>query len=1065
MNKVHRAAWTGLLIPLVIGLIVWAASFPAHAAAATAAPGIDIVVVVDDSGSMATCWPWWGPPRSEPCPESQNPPSDPRNLRYDAVRLLVQLANDEDQLSVVRFASTAEDVTGQLRPVGSPAGRNGLIDAIRPPTDYAANGGYTRLDLALARAEQILAADAKTESRPRYVLLLTDGVPTQPGDVPSQAEPVQHAMSALHELGAQVLPVVLCNDKAGCPDDSFIRGNIGRAPEQAKTPADLLQVFSSLLAQMEPGLHVLAQGNGTELTFNIRPEHGAQRLVIVAGKDDLQALTRDGSPVPVSSAYQGDNILVNAVDAAGLAAGKWTVQTQGSGAFVVVQTQTYPDLIFPPSSIPGSSAAPIYVPAGKPVALLAKIVGPGSTEPLHLDDGTVLQPYGGPGGPLWTVLPGATNGFTLQVGDDKAPLQIQRSFSLQARADLPTVLPVSPTAASPCAAGAACPLRVAFGPGAEVAELQGMVYVSDESAGGKLVYSGPMICTGRECADEARGFQRLDGHHYTVRFFVQARSAGVLFGDWAETTLAVAPAVHLQGLAGTLDLETQPASGWPVTVTSGTIEDLGQLHANIALTRTEDNAPVPDARVHFSAGLRATGQQTATLRVVLPDALRPGNYRGQITFAVDRPPAGNQVLLPAPIPVSLALARPAVEVQSSTVDFGSVLFSTSPNFRIDRSASIIVAYNETPFQIVPTLSQSNCQGLSVVAGEPAPQGDHSQVALTLRSSGPISPQTCSGTITLNGPSEDYEIQSNRTITWRLVVPTAEWQLVGIERAGSTVSDLAFGNIGRPGDRGSAVLLIRYTGQPPFSLDLLDLQGQADRGSATISKSDLELATGNITARPGEAGLYSVPVDLVVGRSLPQRSQGAAWFYGTDYSGKVHVDIAGLPNSSSLEVSFRLHNPGWTQRHIAPFYTLMWPGLLTYPVSILLPLVLFAFIWLRKKDADVERYLQGANGAPFPVDVADGEGAPAPTPTGAPAAPRRDATAAGRTSVQSSPGRAASKQVPRRPTRPSERPVGHAGTTPGLTPAPRPPAAESRRPERPASPPSRPPRSRGTNKAQ
>ena len=169
---------------------------------------------------------------------------------------------------------------------------------------------------------------------------------------------------------------MLCNDKAGCPDDSFVRQTMGRTPEQARTPADLLQVFSSLLAQMKPGLHVLDQGNGSsQLEFNIRPEHGAERLVIVAGKDGLQALKRDGSPIPVSSAYQGDNILVNVVDAQGLAAGKWTVQTQGSGAFAVVQTQTYPDLTFPPSSIPGSSAAPLYVPAGKPVALLAQSRG------------------------------------------------------------------------------------------------------------------------------------------------------------------------------------------------------------------------------------------------------------------------------------------------------------------------------------------------------------------------------------------------------------------------------------------------------------------------------------------------------------------------------------------------------------------------------------------------------------------------------------------------------------------------------------------------------------------
>ena len=177
--------------------------------------------------------------------------------------------------------------------------------------------------------------------------------------------------------------------------------------------------------------------------------------------------------------------------------------------------------------------------------------------------------------------------------------------------------------------------------------------------------------------------------------------------------------------------------------------------------------------------------------------------------------------------------------------------------------------------------------------------------LTLRSSGPVRPQTCTGTITLNGPSEDYEIQANRTIGWRLVVPEVEWQLVGIERAGGRASDLAFGNIGRPGDRGSAVLLIRYTGQPPFSLDLLDLQGQADRGQATISESDVELVTGqHRRAQPGEPGVYRVPVELVAEPLAAPASHGLpAWLSGTDYSGKFRMDIAGLPNGQSARGRF------------------------------------------------------------------------------------------------------------------------------------------------------------------
>ena len=485
-----------------------------------------------------------------------------------------------------------------------------------------------------------------------------------------------------------------------------------------------------------------------------------------------------------------------------------------------------------------------------------------------------------------------------------------------------------------------------------------------------------------------------------------------------------------------------------------------------------------DAQVVFAAGLAASGQQTGTLRVNLPAALRPGNYKGQITFTVDRPPAGSQVLLPAPIPVALALARPAVQVESSTVDFGSVLFDTSANFRISQPATITVSFNETPFQIVPALSQSTCEGLSVAAGEPATQGGKTQVPLVLRSSGPVRPQTCTGTIALNGPSEDYEIQANRTIGWRLVVPEVEWQLVGIERGGGRASDMAFGNIGRPGDRGSVVLLIRYTGQPPFSLDLLDLQGQADRGQVTISESDVELVTGSVSAQPGEAGVYRVPVELVASRSLPHLTRSATWLLGTDYSGKFHMDIAGLPNGNPLEVGFRLHNPGWTQRYIAPFYTLIWPGVVTYPLSIIVPLVLLAFVSLRKKDADVERFLRSTSGQSSAAEADDDGMTPGGAPVSAPGAPLL--AAAARASSPTESRRATRNPVPRRPTRPGEgspghgastpgptsapRQTGHGASTPGPTSAPRQPAPAAQRAARPASPPSRPRRSKGTTNA-
>ena len=425
----------GLSPALVCGLILLLAS-PLGAFAQEAAPaaaGIDVVIVLDDSGSMATCWPWSGSPRPDNCLASQNPPSDPHDLRYSAARLLTQLASDEDRVAIVRFNAETQDIIGRLQPAGNRNNRQSLLESVQPPNDYERAGGYTRIDLGLGRAVQILKT-AEGPARPRYVILLTDGVPTQEGSRP-QDQAIKQSVAELEGLGAQVFPVFLCNEKAGCPDDSFVKRTMGKVPDKAKTADELLQVFSAVFAKMKPDLHVVDRRNAAgDIEFKIREAHGAQQLVVVAENGGLAALKRDGNPETISRAYQDPNILMNVVEAGKLAPGVWTVTTKGDSSFVVAQTATVPELVYPPPSVPGSAAAPHYVPTGKPVLVMAKVAGPGNSEPLRLNDTTLLEPIA-PGDPMrWVVLPGGAGDLTLQVGEDATPLQIRRSFHVETRA-------------------------------------------------------------------------------------------------------------------------------------------------------------------------------------------------------------------------------------------------------------------------------------------------------------------------------------------------------------------------------------------------------------------------------------------------------------------------------------------------------------------------------------------------------------------------------------------------------------------------------------------------------
>ncbi len=50
------------------------------------------------------------------------------------------------------------------------------------------------------------------------------------------------------------------------------------------------------------------------------------------------------------------------------------------------------------------------------------------------------------------------------------------------------------------------------------------------------------------------------------------------------------------------------------------------------------------------------------------------------------------------LPVSISVARPLVRLESQAVDFGEVLFDTSPNFRLDRESFIPLAFTGKAFQ-------------------------------------------------------------------------------------------------------------------------------------------------------------------------------------------------------------------------------------------------------------------------------------------------------------------------------------------------------------------------------
>jgi hypothetical protein len=907
---------------------------------------IDVVVVLDDSGSMATCWPWprdGGQPFAPPCGgSSNNPPSDPGELRYSAARLLLQLAGDGDRIAVIRFDSTAEGVgeLGALQPAGDATNRQRLAASLLAPNDYLRRG-YTRIDLGLQAANELLQG-AREAGRNQYVLLLTDGEPSGPQGFGGQGEEIRSLVATLNDAGVLVFPVVLCNATAGCAGE-FLREQLPdlRASEAA-TAQDLLRVFSELFAAMKPDLSVIT-GSGGALQLTTRAEHGVRKLALVTARDGLTALQRDNQPVLAQQMLNDPTIAINIVEGEALAPGRWQAEMSDAGGFAVVQTDSYPQLLNPPPSLANTPASVRYFPAGKPLLLLARSGGPGASEPLLLDSETQLQPFAQ--SELKTLLlndpPPILN---LQLGADQAPLQLVRSFRLEARRDLPRLEVFSPLDdATGIRADGHAVLQVGFSGGVEVQSLAATVFVTDESnadsdtrgASGTLVYEAAMTCTDRLCTDE--NFVPSDGRSYEITYVLQAQRDGVRFSDWGQAALGLKPAVQVRGLPNPIDLATMPPTGWPVEISSATIEEIGALSAALALKRAGTEEAVRGVSLDFESDVPETGVVTGAIRIDGLDTLRPGEYTGELTFKATRPNGQAidvQIRPGALLPVTFTVPRPLALFDSQFADFGELLFDTSPNFRLDQELLLPVNFAGKRFPITASLHDSSCTDLRLTTGDIREHEGQLVLPVQLGSSGPVLPATCTGAIQLSGPDNDFDVFPQE-LPWQMRINDVEWSVIS--------GSLDLGDLQDAGARVEAMLRIRFNGKTPFIMEMRELNATAETpsGQVLLTSGELEMSPVEINGPPTDTGVYEVPVTLIARQAIPHDPLRGAF-----YAGEATLGIVGLSGKAQT-VSFQLRSPSLAQRYlfpyVAPVYARLPWALCAWPLTLLTLLILVARI--------------------------------------------------------------------------------------------------------------------------
>ncbi|MEZ4732121.1 MAG: vWA domain-containing protein [Caldilineaceae bacterium] len=932
---------------------------------------IDVVVVLDDSGSMATCWPWPqnAPPFNPPCGyPSENPPSDPEELRYSAARLLLQLADDNDRLAVVRFDNLAGGVgdLGVLQPVGAGENRRRLTESLQAPDEYFTRG-YTRIDLGLQSAIDLLNG-AREPGRSQYIILLTDGEPSQPSGSVSQKERVTAQIEEMNAAGVSVFPVVLCNPTAGCAGE-FLKARFAESGvREAASAQDLVRVFSEIFATMKSDRSVLSGRNAQgALQFNTRAPHGVRKIALVTPRGGLVSLQREQQPVLPQTVLNDPNIDVNWLEGEALEAGVWTAETSDFSGFAVVQTNSYPELLNPPPSIATSPASVRYYPAGKPLLLIARSSGPGAEEALYLNGKTQFKAWGESGLKALQV-PEASGEIRLQLGNDKTPLQLVRTFRLEARRDLPNAEIFSPSATnSGILENGHLRLQVGFTGNTGLQDLAATVFITDESKDdqgkGRLVYQGSLACSGSTCTDES--FVPGDGRSYKVTYLIQAVKDGLRFSDWGESDFSLKPAVYVRGLPALFDLAQMPADGWPLEIGSGTTDAIGALSAQLTLNRLESEEAAKGATVNFAVDVPENGTTTAALQVDGLALLRPGTYEGEITLAVQDPngrPMKNIDIRPTTaIPVSFFVPRPVARLDVDQVDLGETLFDTSPNFRLAQEKLLPLHFEGNPFDFTVSLKESSCADVTVARGELQPQeGGRALLPLQLSSRGPIQPGVCSGTILLSGPTADYDVLPQE-ITWQTRVNNIEWSVV------STALDL--GRFQDAGAQVKATLLVRFSGKTPFVLQMDDvkLNGRNPDGTVLLTKGELEMPPVEVTGPPTDAGLYEVPVTFIARQPIPFDP-----LRGTFYNGELAIGVVGLVDKpQTIGLSFL--SPGLAQRYLAPYflpvYSMPWV-LCTGPLTIFLLLVVVARV--RGRDIDEEELEEAAIASTFAANATPAE---------------------------------------------------------------------------------------------
>lgn len=219
LSKKHVNGW----ILIVILLVSFVVSGIKSAYAQTAEKdNLAVIFIVDDSGSMAG--------------------SDPANLRYTAIKLMVSAMDLGDQVGLIQFSTNSKIVTEGFVELSSNEEKNSLIDSIIASEP----SGYTDFKAAFLSTDELLTTK-NPENYQTVAIFLTDGRP----DVPDHSDKYDEEVISLAKSLEIPIYAIGLTPLSQTAILSRIASETGGKLVPAETSSDLLDSYLQILGELK----------------------------------------------------------------------------------------------------------------------------------------------------------------------------------------------------------------------------------------------------------------------------------------------------------------------------------------------------------------------------------------------------------------------------------------------------------------------------------------------------------------------------------------------------------------------------------------------------------------------------------------------------------------------------------------------------------------------------------------------------------------------------------------------------------------------------------------------